>query len=101
MKELHRINSFGKNLLMKDGERIYARRYSVRLKTICEQIGIAPRTMYKLRKTYGTNLLNGNVDEKLIQTQMGYTSITTTQQYYYNDKDDDVARAKIAADINY
>ncbi len=102
IERLHRLNSFGEYLLMKDGKRIRAYRYTVRLKTICDQIGIKPRTMHKLRKTYGTNLLNGNVDEKLVQAQMGHSSIAVTKQYYYyNDKDDEAAKEQIASAINY
>lgn len=102
IQKLHRLNPFGEYLLMKDGKRIKAYRYTVRLKKICEQIGIKPRTMHKLRKTYGTNLLNGNVDEKLVQSQMGHSSIAVTQQYYYyNDKDDETAKRQIAAAINF
>lgn len=102
IKELHRINPFGEYLLMKDGKRIYARRFTVRLKKICEQIGIKPRTMHKLRKTYGTNLINGNVDEKLVQSQMGHASITTTRQYYFfNDKDDNEAKRQLENAICY
>ncbi|MCR5704196.1 MAG: site-specific integrase [Eubacterium sp.] len=102
IEKLHRLNPFGEYLLMKDGKRIRAYRYTVRLKKICEQIGIKPRTMHKLRKTYGTNLLNGNVDEKLVQSQMGHSSIAVTQQYYYyNDKDDATAKRQISSAINY
>lgn len=102
IEKLHRLNPFGKYLLMKDGKRIRAYRYTVRLKKICEQIGIKPRSMHKLRKTYGTNLLNGNVDEKLVQSQMGHSSIAVTQQYYYyNDKDDAAAKRQISSAINY
>ena len=55
-----------------------------------------------LRKTYGTNLINGNVDEKLVQSQMGHSSIAVTKQYYYyNDKDDETAKRQIAAAINF
>lgn len=102
IKKLYRINPFGEYLLMKDGKRIYARRYTVRLKTICEQIGIKPRTMHKMRKTYGTHLINANVDEKLVQAQMGHSSILTTRQYYFfNDKNDSEAKMQIEKAINY
>ncbi len=39
--------------------------------------------MHKIRKTYGTTLLDSDVDEKFVMEQMGHTDIATTKKYYY------------------
>ena len=39
--------------------------------------------MHKIRKTYGTTLLDSDVDEKFVVEQMGHADITTTKKYYY------------------
>lgn len=98
----HLLNPFGEYLLIKEDKRILSRRYSDRLRTIWRQIGIPPRSLHKLRKTYGTRLLNGKVDEKLVQMQMGHACISTTRSHYYaNDKEDAESRLQIEKAINY
>ena len=39
--------------------------------------------MHKIRKTYGTILIDSGMDDKFIQEQMGHRDITTTRKYYY------------------
>ena len=53
------------------------------LERICESIGIPPRSMHKIRKTYCTNLLNANVPESVIKAQVGHVDISTTKNFYY------------------
>lgn len=50
---------------------------------ICDRIGIGERSIHKARKTYATKLIDGNVPESVIKTQMGHTDIRTTLDHYY------------------
>ncbi len=61
--------------------RIYGRNFNPELRKICEEVGIPPRTMHKIRKTYGTTLLDAGVDESFIIEQMGHTDISCTKNY--------------------
>lgn len=79
------INPFGEYLFMKDGVRVKGQAFSRRLKTICRNTGIHERSIHKARKTYATNLIDAGVDEKIIQKQMGHTTINTTRKFYYFD----------------
>jgi integrase len=45
--------------------------------------------MHKIRKTYGTTLLDGDVDDALIAEMMGHKDINTTRQYYYFSNKDE------------
>lgn len=83
--EIRLLNPFGEFLFMKDGVRVKGQAFSRRLKTICRNLGINERSIHKARKTYATALLNAGVDEKIIQKQMGHTTINTTRNYYYFD----------------
>ena len=56
---------------------------SKRLTSVCRKAGIPKRSMHKIRKTYGTTLIDSGVDEKFIQEQMGHRDITTTKKFYY------------------
>lgn len=66
-----------------DGERILARSIRKYLKAACRETGIEYRPPHKIRKTYGTILLDNAVDERFIIRQMGHTSILTTEKYYH------------------
>lgn len=44
---------------------------------------INKRTMHKIRKTYGTTLIDNNVDDALVAEMMGHKDISTTKKYYY------------------
>jgi integrase len=41
--------------------------------------------MHKIRKTYGTTLLDNHVSETLVAYQMGHSDISTTKKYYYRN----------------
>lgn len=89
LKRIRKLNPFGEYLFTRStGSRILGRQFTVRLKQICRTLGIKERTLHKLRKTYATTLLNANVDEKLIMSQMGHTDISTTKTFYYFDNHD-------------
>ncbi len=53
------------------------------LRRICNKLGIKERSMHKIRKTYGTTLIDAGVDEAVIIEQMGHSDIHCTKQYYY------------------
>ncbi len=53
---------------------------------ICAILGIYKKSPHKIRKTYGTILLDNNMDKKLIEGQMGHTSITCTENHYHRNR---------------
>lgn len=73
-------------LLEENGQRIRGGNYTMKLRRMCKSLGITERSMHKVRKTYASTLLDGGVDEKIVQKQMGHTDINTTQKYYHFDK---------------
>lgn len=83
IKKIRSINPFGEYIFMKDGKRIKGQAFTRRLYTICENLGITKRSIHKARKTYATNLIDGNVPESVITSQMGHTDIRTTKEHYY------------------
>ena len=63
---------------------------------ICDRVGIKRRSMHKLRKTYGTKLIDAGVSESVITAQMGHSDIQTTRQHYYrNNKTEDEAKEQL------
>lgn len=83
LREILKLNGFGEYLFEENGRRIRENAFNRKLARICEAVHIPTRSMHKIRKTYGTSLLNHYVDETLVLNQMGHGDIRTTQQFYY------------------
>ena len=72
--------------LDKNGNRMNTVKFRKRLYLICNKVGIKPRSPHKIRKTYGSILLDNGLDAKFIEGQMGHTSITCTENYYHKNR---------------
>ena len=57
-----------------------------RLETICKKLNIYRKSPHKIRKTYGTILLDNNVDKKLAENQMGHSDIIMTETRYHRNR---------------
>lgn len=66
-----------------NGDRFTARMIDHRLRRVCKAIKLPVKSMHKIRKTYGTALIDAGVDESIIIEQMGHSDIHCTKQYYY------------------
>lgn len=77
------LNSEGEFLFEHGGKRIRGNTFNKRLSLICKELNIPHRTMHKIRKTYGTTLIDSDVDEGFITEQMGHSDISTTKKLYY------------------
>ena len=71
---------------MKDGERILTQAMRMRFKRICKKLGIFHKSPHKIRKTYGSILLDNQIDNKLIMEQMGHTDILCTEEHYHRNR---------------
>lgn len=68
------------------GKRMHTSQIRKRLYSVCKTLEIPVRSPHKLRKTYGTILLDNHVDSKIIEKQMGHTDISTTEIHYHRDR---------------
>lgn len=80
---IRRKNPFGEYMMQMGNKRIYTNTFNNHLYKACDSCGIPRRSMHKIRKTYGTTLIDSNTDESLIMSQMGHSDISTTKKYYY------------------
>lgn len=88
LRKIRVLNPFGEYLFERDGNRIKTYMITRRLKKICKRNYIKPKSLNKIRKTYGTILLDSGIAESVITSQMGHTDIKTTKRYYYVDRHD-------------
>ena len=85
--KIFELNPDGEYLFMDKGKRIRENTYNKRLNLICDRLNLAHRTTHKIRKTYGTTLLDNEVTDSFVAEQMGHTDVSTTRKlYYYSNK---------------
>ena len=102
IKKIKLLNPFNEYMMFENGEKVLTNTFNDRLALACRKLDIPVRSMHKLRKTYGTTLIDNGVDESLIMDQMGHKDISTTRKYYYfANKDNDTKRKQIQKAINF
>lgn len=102
IRMIRKLNPFGEYVFERNGYRLHANAFNKTLYNACDRLGIDRLSMHKIRKTYGTTLIDNGVDTSLIMTQMGHSDITTTQKYYYfSNKDNAKKQAQIDGAINF
>ena len=81
------LNPFGEYVFInRNGERMHTCSIRRRQYRICKKLGIYRKSPHKIRKTYGTILLDNNVDKQLIMGQMGHADILCTEQHYHRNR---------------
>lgn len=77
------LNPAGEYLFEKNGKRILSGSFGRQITINCKMLGMSNKSMQKIRRTYGTTLIDADVDESLIVNQMGHSDIAVTKEYYY------------------
>lgn len=97
IKRLRVINSFTEYLFEKDGRIIPEHSVATRLYYLCDKFGFPRKGMHSLRRYYATKLINANVEDAIVISQMGHTDFATTRKYYYkNNLDKNYTLQRIA-----
>lgn len=87
LNKLKLTNPFSEYIFCdKDGKRITTNCIRSRMYRMCNKLHIVLKSPHKARKTYGTILLDNNIDKKFIIGQMGHTNITTTENHYHRNR---------------
>lgn len=81
------------------GKRMTTNCFRRRLARICKRLEITPKSPHKIRKTYGSILLDNHVDNRFIQDQMGHTDIRITERHYHRNRKDLETKIDILAAI--
>ena len=89
-----RVNSEGYIFSLTD-EPIPERCISSLLKKYCNKLGILHRSSHKIRKTYGSSLLEGGVSINTTRIMLGHSDEKTTLKYYCFDTHTEDEKKKI------
>lgn len=95
IRKIRALNPFGEFVFEKNGNRIRTYVFRNHLNTVCKHTGVVRKSPHKIRKTYGSILIDSGVDESLIIEQMGHTDIKTTKDHYYRNRKNDVQKSEV------
>ena len=102
LAQIQRLNPHGEYLFMNRGKRIRENTFNKRLSTVCDALKINHRSTHKIRKTYGTTLLDNDVNDSIVSEQMGHSDVATTRKlYYFCNKSEKTKIAQIKKAINF
>ena len=102
LEKIMKVRSDGEYLFMTQGKQIRSSGFRRKLHRVCKHLDIEYKSNHKIRKTYGTMLLDGGVDDSLVAEQMGHTDVATTRKYYYfSTKNEEKKRIQIAKAISF
>lgn len=85
-ERIQHINPFEEYVFVKDGKRVSTHSVRMRLRRVCDKLKIYRKSPHKIRKTYGTILLDNHIDNQLIIGQMGHTNILCTENHYHRNR---------------
>lgn len=86
MRKLKKMNPDTEYIFVKDNERIMTYMISDRLRLLCKKLNIYQKSPHKIRKTYGTILLDNKIDNRMVEGLMGHTDIVTTEVHYHRNR---------------
>lgn len=88
LRKIDELSEPGEWLFMKSYGRVPYESFKNRLNKVEDKLHIHRKSLNKIRKTYATVLMDNNVEESVITSQMGHTDINTTRKFYYKDRHD-------------
>ncbi len=96
INKIRLCNPFGEYIFCDEkGKRMTTNCIRRRVERMCQTINIVRKSPHKIRKTYGSILLDNNIDKRFITSQMGHTDITTTENYYHRNRRSIEAKSEI------
>lgn len=94
------LNPFGEYIFTdKNGKRLTTNCIRRRQERNCAKLGIYKKSPHKIRKTYGSILLDHNIDNRMIMEQMGHTDISCTENHYHRNRRSIDAKSQILSNI--
>lgn len=100
IKEIKTLNPFGEYCFINNkGERLTTNCFRRRLEKICKKLNVYRKSPHKVRKTYGTILLDNKVDKQLAENQMGHSDVYVTENHYHRNRKSINKKAEILSSI--
>jgi len=84
--KLKEYNPDEEYIFVKNGERMTTNTFRHRMYRVCKKLDIYKKSPHKARKTYGSILLDNNVDKQTVKDQMGHVDILVTETHYHRNR---------------
>lgn len=85
-KRIKATNPFSEYVFVSENKRMTTQAVRMRLRRLCIKLKIYNKSPHKVRKTYGTILMDNNIDSRMIIGQMGHTNISTSEVHYHRNR---------------
>lgn len=95
IKEIRKENPFGEYMFEKDGNRIKTYSFRKKLYRTCRNTDVLKKSPHKIRKTYGSILMDNHVADKNVIELMGHTDIQCTRQFYSRNRKTNKGKAEL------
>lgn len=82
--KLRELNPDGEYIMQTADGKMKKDSFNRKLYRVCTNCGVEKKSMHKIRKTYGTQLLNSGADDIFTTRQMGHADVSTTRKCYYD-----------------
>lgn len=100
VKKIQLQNPFGEYVFVNSkGERMTTNCIRRRLELINRKLHIVKKSPHKIRKTYGTILLDNKVDNDLVTGVMGHSTILCTENHYHRNRKAIETKSRIISSI--
>lgn len=87
LRKLKAMNPFGEWLFVtQSGNRMHTCSVRNRVRDMCLYLHIPEKSPHKIRKTYGSILLDNGVDKRMVINQMGHADIAVTEMHYHRNR---------------
>ena len=97
--KLKTINPLGEYIFVENGKRYTTNSIRRRMERICNKLSIVQKSPHKARKTYGSILLDNNIDNRLVTDLMGHVDVDCTEGYYHRNRRTLERKAEILSKI--
>ena len=99
-QKLKELNPTEQYVFLADcGTRMTTHGVRSRLRYLCQKLNIYHKSPHKARKTYGSILLDNNIDQRFILDQMGHTDISCTENHYHRNRKDKNKKTQVLSQI--
>lgn len=99
MHRLRAMSAFYEYIFYNGKKRYNTYTFRNRLINVCKKTNCVPKSPHKIRKTYCTILLDHSIDNQMVISQMGHTSIICSENYYHRNRRNIVQKQKIMDNI--
>lgn len=100
VKKLKTQNPFGEYIFCENGKRLTTNCIRQRMYRVCRHLNIYPKSPHKARKTYGSILLDNNIDNRFIIDQMGHTDVLCSEKHYHRNRRNIDRKSQILGSIS-